>query len=84
MNGLKWTLLFVFPVFLTLLIYAASYIVLVRSIPLDFRTGPGPWNKKVEYRIGGATSKAMFKPIHDLDRRIVRPEFWKTHAGDRE
>jgi hypothetical protein len=59
-------------VLLLLLLYPALYLVLVY-----FAEDPSrPDDFVPEYRVGGEVAKSVFAPLHDLDRRMIRPRAW--------
>ena len=60
----------------SLAVYIAAYFALVSIVPRSSFTGRPPYLHKVEYRLGGAMSKAIFAPVNAIDRRL-RYDTWR-------
>jgi hypothetical protein len=59
------------------LLYVIAYFVNVRAALLPFMSGLPPWKRVPEYRLGGRASQIAFAPIHELDKRVLRPRHWQ-------
>jgi hypothetical protein len=62
--------------FVALLLYVGSYLLLVEASPLSFMSGIGPWPRVPDYRVGGKAAEVFFEPIQQIDER-VRPQYWR-------
>ena len=60
------------------LLYVGAYLALVKcERPFNVTlSGPGPFLRKVSYRVDGPMVECIFSPIHEVDKRI-RYDYWR-------
>ena len=57
--------------------WMAAYFSLVQPVLCGSSMKGFTGFTSVEYRIGGAYAKALFAPVHWIDRNVIRPGYWK-------
>ena len=66
------------PVFF-LVAYVVSYFLLVET--RSFPSGPGSFESRPSYPVPETLRKpveSIYKPLHFLDKNIIRPGFWEA------